>query len=415
MSKSQLWKLRWVLGAIGILGAAAQAGATITFPPNQAPVSAQAGVNTSLLVCRFSHDVSKKKNDFRANINWGDATPDDLNVAVNKSGGQRNYRVTRSHTYAACGVYTVTCEIHYKVNTEVASDTNQVTVSLTSVAPVMTISGQCPATGDGMTASVPNEGAGTTYNWTILDAQGNDLTGTITSGAGTEAIAFPAAAPGKLMFVNILETVGACPSKPPAIHRVQVDFNDVSAAHPQHNDVCRLAGNQASLGCGGGNFCPDDPVTRNQLAYIGLKGKHAADNPPYDPPTGSGGYTDVPDTDDFVDWVEAASSAPESWMAACDVNRFCPTDPVTRAQLARFTLLAKAEVPLPATGLVYTDVGILDFAANYIEQLHNDFLALPTPQTLGCFGGQYCPNGAATRAHLAHFLSNAFPALQSVP
>lgn len=410
----KLWKTRAIFGALGLF-AGTGAFAAIILPANQTPFTGTINTVTTAEICRWQHSTSKKKNDFKVDINWGDTTSD-LGLTPTKSGGgPRNYHIVASHTYTTCQVFTVTCHIDYKNGTETADDDNQATISSTSTPPTMVISAICPATADALTATVPPESLGTTYNWAIQDAIGNDLTGTITAGQNTPQISFPAASPGTLMFVSITEQVGTCPVKPTATHRAQVDFADVGASHPQHGDVCLLAGNQATLGCGDANYCPDDPVTRNQLALIGLKLKHADDVTPYTPATGTGVFTDVPDTDDFVDWVEAATSAPESWMAACGTNLFCPTDVVTRAQLARFTLLAKSEVPLPATGLIYTDVGATDFAADFIEQMHADFLLLAPPQTLGCFGTQFCPNGAATRAHLAHFLVNAFPTVSDMP
>ena len=43
-------------------------------------------------------------------------------------------------------------------------------------------------------------------------------------------------------------------------------FADVARGNVHHDSILALAGAGITLGCGGGNFCPDDPVTRAQMA-----------------------------------------------------------------------------------------------------------------------------------------------------
>lgn len=43
-------------------------------------------------------------------------------------------------------------------------------------------------------------------------------------------------------------------------------FTDVPTSHPFFNEVEQLKKSGITLGCGGGNFCPDAPVTRGQMA-----------------------------------------------------------------------------------------------------------------------------------------------------
>ena len=49
-------------------------------------------------------------------------------------------------------------------------------------------------------------------------------------------------------------------------------FNDVDATSPYYNFVSALAASGITAGCGGGNFCPDAPVTRAQMATFLTKG-----------------------------------------------------------------------------------------------------------------------------------------------
>jgi len=47
-----------------------------------------------------------------------------------------------------------------------------------------------------------------------------------------------------------------------------VTFNDVPATHPFFQFVEALAYSDITAGCGGGNYCPDSPVTRGQMAVF---------------------------------------------------------------------------------------------------------------------------------------------------
>ena len=54
-------------------------------------------------------------------------------------------------------------------------------------------------------------------------------------------------------------------------------------------------------GCGGGNYCPTNVVTRQQMAVFLLKTKHGSS---YVPPVCSGDFLDVPCPSQFADWIE---------------------------------------------------------------------------------------------------------------
>ena len=45
-------------------------------------------------------------------------------------------------------------------------------------------------------------------------------------------------------------------------------FNDVPTNHPQFQFIEALADSGITVGCGGGNFCPDSPLTRGQMAVF---------------------------------------------------------------------------------------------------------------------------------------------------
>jgi hypothetical protein len=45
-------------------------------------------------------------------------------------------------------------------------------------------------------------------------------------------------------------------------------FSDVPTGHPFFQVVEALAASGITVGCGGGNFCPDAPLTRGQMAVF---------------------------------------------------------------------------------------------------------------------------------------------------
>ena len=48
----------------------------------------------------------------------------------------------------------------------------------------------------------------------------------------------------------------------------QATFGDVPTNHPQFQFVEALAASEITVGCGGGNFCPQNPLTRGQMAVF---------------------------------------------------------------------------------------------------------------------------------------------------
>ncbi|MGA7875609.1 MAG: S-layer homology domain-containing protein [Desulfoferrobacter sp.] len=84
-------------------------------------------------------------------------------------------------------------------------------------------------------------------------------------------------------------------------------------------------------------FCPDQNVTRADMAIFLLRKKHGSS---YSPPKAKGIFADVPASFWAADWVEQLYA--EGITTGCDDNplKFCPNEPVTRAQMAVFLVRA---------------------------------------------------------------------------
>lgn len=68
---------------------------------------------------------------------------------------------------------------------------------------------------------------------------------------------------------------------------------DVPVSHPSAAWIKQLAAEGITSGCGGGNYCPNNPVSRTQMAFFLLRSKY---DPSYTPPPvgASTGFADVP-------------------------------------------------------------------------------------------------------------------------
>jgi hypothetical protein len=87
-------------------------------------------------------------------------------------------------------------------------------------------------------------------------------------------------------------------------------------------------------GCGGGNYCPQDAVTREQMAVFLLRTVDPALNPPACViPV----FNDVPATSPFCRWIEELVR--RGIAVGCGGGNYCPVDSVTREQMAVFIVV----------------------------------------------------------------------------
>ncbi|MBI5293979.1 MAG: S-layer homology domain-containing protein [Chloroflexi bacterium] len=112
-------------------------------------------------------------------------------------------------------------------------------------------------------------------------------------------------------------------------------FNDVPASNPFAKWIEQLAAEGITGGCGGGNYCPNTPVTREQMAVFLLVAEHGTG---YTPPAATGVFADVPASNGFAPWIEALAA--EGITGGCGGGNFCPKTIVTRAQMAVFLVTA---------------------------------------------------------------------------
>ena len=112
-------------------------------------------------------------------------------------------------------------------------------------------------------------------------------------------------------------------------------FNDVPTSHPFFQYVEALAASGITGGCGNGNYCPNNTVTRQQMAVFLLKALEGFD---YDPPDCAGIFDDVPCTPGtgFSDWIEELYNRGITGGCSVVPLEYCPTNPNNRGQMAVF-------------------------------------------------------------------------------
>jgi len=109
-------------------------------------------------------------------------------------------------------------------------------------------------------------------------------------------------------------------------------FNDTAGTWAE-DWIEALKNDGVTGGCGGGNYCPNNPVTRAQMAVFLLKSKYGSGYTP--PDVGSStGFTDVPVTHWAAPWIKQLAA--EGITGGCGGGNYCPNNQVTRAQMAVF-------------------------------------------------------------------------------
>jgi hypothetical protein len=120
---------------------------------------------------------------------------------------------------------------------------------------------------------------------------------------------------------------GLCYTPPPC----SGTFGDVACPSTFANWIEALAAEGITGGCGGTNYCPQNPVRRDQMAVFLLKAEHGSS---YLPPPCAGVFPDVPCPSTFADWIEQLAA--ESITGGCGGGNYCPSNPNTRGQMAVF-------------------------------------------------------------------------------
>jgi hypothetical protein len=125
---------------------------------------------------------------------------------------------------------------------------------------------------------------------------------------------------------------------------VTAPFGDVPASSPLCPWIRELVTRGVTGGCGSGNFCPNGPVTRAEMAVFLLVTLEGSGFTP--PPCTTAPFGDVPATNGFCPWIRELVS--RGITAGCGSGNYCPATQVSRGQMAVFLATTfSLSVPLP--------------------------------------------------------------------
>ncbi|MGH8936421.1 MAG: S-layer homology domain-containing protein [Acidimicrobiia bacterium] len=151
--------------------------------------------------------------------------------------------------------------------------------------------------------------------------------------------------------------------------------------------IGQLFASGITQGCDDYFFCPDDPVTRGQMAAFLVR--------TFGLPPGPDVFGDDDGTLFEAD-INALAAA--EITTGCEEGRFCPDRTVTRGEMAAFLVRA---LELPAASQDHFS----DDAGSIFEQDINALAAAGITQ--GCGDDLFCPWDRVTRAEMASFLVRA--------
>ncbi len=218
------------------------------------------------------------------------------------------------------------------------------------------------------------------------------------------AVSAPAVRPIQHWDSQLQENLNIGVPKTWTLH-IGESFPDVPTSHEFYTFVETVFHNGVTAGCADGGYCPEDPVTRAQMAVFLLKSRFGAAHVP--PPCTGAVFSDVHCAGGpFDPWIEELAGL--QITGGCGGGLYCPNDTVTRQQMAVLLLKTRdgsAYDPPDCAG-IFADVPCTPGAgfSDWIEELSNRGI------TGGCSGVPhlYCPTNPSNRGQMAALLSKTF-------
>ena len=167
------------------------------------------------------------------------------------------------------------------------------------------------------------------------------LEAAVTSGCGGDNFCPDAATTRGQMAVFLLRTRFGSAYTPPACSAAS--FSDVPCSHPLASWIYDLAARGVTGGCGGGRYCPDLAVSRDQMAVFLLRTLDTSINPVACNPSAPM-FADMPASNGFCRWVEEL--ARRGISAGCGGGNYCPAAAVSRGGMAVFLVTTYGLIPI---------------------------------------------------------------------
>jgi hypothetical protein len=171
----------------------------------------------------------------------------------------------------------------------------------------------------------------------------------------------------------------------PAVRAGSTPFTDISSSIFKA-DIEWLYGEGITAGCTATKYCPEDVVTRDQMASFLKRMFNLA--------TTTNDY--FTDDEGSIHEADINRLAAAGITSGCTATTYCPKDPVSRAQMASFIARA-AELTVGAGRNYFYDDNGNTHEANIDRSAAAGIAS-------GCGQWRYCPKGTVTRGQMAAFL-----------
>ena len=177
------------------------------------------------------------------------------------------------------------------------------------------------------------------------------------------------------------------------------DFGDVPFSNWAFNYIHAIATAGITTGCGNLNYCPSQNVTREQMAAFIVRAKEG------EPASAcaSAPFADVSISNGFCKYIKRMLDL--NITTGCGGGNYCPTGNVDRQQMAAFIIRALEGNPIAGycgDTAPFGDVPTNSTFCGHIKRMAE--LGITT----GCGNGNYCPTQSVTRDQMAAFLGRAF-------
>jgi hypothetical protein len=129
-------------------------------------------------------------------------------------------------------------------------------------------------------------------------------------------------------------------------------FNDVAPSDPGFRWIQKMYEQGITTGCGSGNFCPNSPVTRDQMSIFVIRMRYGApsifDFPaiPY--------FSDVNSAEFAWAWIQRLKE--DGVTEGCALTLYCPSDDETRGDMATLVIVGAFNDLVPATDPVISTI-----------------------------------------------------------
>jgi len=129
-------------------------------------------------------------------------------------------------------------------------------------------------------------------------------------------------------------------------------FTDVPASSPYFVFIQKLMDMGITDGCTAATYCPNDAVTRGEMAAFIIRSRY--ETTPYTYPS-TPYFTDVPPSNLFFPFIQKLAQA--GITDGCAPEMYCPDETLTRGQMAVFLVIGLLnDLPAPGTPLIASAV-----------------------------------------------------------